>query len=331
MISANSSKCKHKPDEERYDVVWERIKKELGDVLEQRKPCTCMRELRPYENYAKTLTLVTATGSEWFAEARNLVASIHKWEGTMRIVVYDLGMTKKQLEEANTWANVEVVGFEAACQRAEKSPAVKGNPKLCSAHVKNGAWRPFVLLDAALEYGEYLFLHPGYEVVNTLHLVALQLYRDSVFSVTNEHDILEYARPEFLEDVVGGSRDFFEFKPLCTPNLFGYVCNKEYFYKVLVPMAGCARDYKRCWAAAHNGEKADTYTVDDVVATAYLLNNTCYTCNRDTNVYDSFPHGNLPKTATSLYWHLRRRIDILVPRMKNPKLPGMEPKLKSGN
>ena len=300
----------------------------MKGVLGHRKTCTCMRELRPYNNYKKTLTLVTAAGSDWFEEAKNLVASIHKWEDAMEIVLYDLGLTHEQSAEARGWLNVRVVPFLQACERTEGSPAVRGNPKLCNKHVERGTWRPFVLLDAALTIGEYLFLHPGYEVVNTLHLVALQLYRDSVFSVTNEHDVLEFARPKFFK-YIGAKPEFFEFKPLCTPNLFGYVCNKEYFYKVLLPVAQCARDYKKCWGVAFNGNAGSSgFTTDDVVMTSYLLNNTCYTCNRDTNVYDYFPHYNLPKTPTSLYWHLRRRIDVLVPRMKHPKTLGLAPKTK---
>lgn len=247
----------------------------------------------------------------------------------MNIVIYDLGMSREQAEEARKWLNVDVIPFVSACKRAENSPAVKGNPKMCTKHVKRGTWRPFVFLDAALEYGEYLFLHPGYEVVNTLHLVALQLYRDSVFSVTNEHDILEYANTTFLENALKTKAEFFEFKPLCTPNLFGYVCNREYFYKVLVPMAECARDYERCWSTAHNGVNPTQFTVDDVVATAYLLNNTCYTCNRDPNVFDSYAHSGYPDGPTSLYWHLRRRIDVIVPRMKNNKNPDLKPILKN--
>lgn len=287
-----------------------------------------MRELRPYENYAKTLTLVTATGKGWFKQAKNLVASIHKWESTMKIVIYDLGMSSKQVAEANKWLNVDVVPFVAACKRAESSPAVKGDPDACENHVKRGAWRPFVFLDAALEYGEYLFLHPGFEVVNTLHLVALQLYRDSVFSVTNEHDILEYANPTFLESALKTKAEFFEFKPLCTPNIFGYVCNREYFYKVLAPMAECARDYNKCWGIAHNGLNPTQFTVDDVVATAYLLNNTCYTCNRDPNVFDSYLHQEPSRAPASLYWHLRERIDIIVSRMKVTRRPELKPILK---
>jgi len=323
----DSPKCKHVRGQLRNAELWKKFKTEFNEETQPQEPCTCMRELRPYSDYPTRITLVTAADSDWFSELQNFVGSVHFWEPRMSIAVYDLGLIPSQLQEIATWRNVVVWPFYESCAHVESSNIVHGSPQLCNKHIKRGSWRPFVLLHAALTDGEFLFLSAGHELRNILEPLALQLYRDSVFSVTVTHDITRFADERMLR-AVGADRDFFEFKPVCSPGVFGYVCSVDILRRVLLPAAACARNYDDCWSLAHKDPDPPSKQVistDDLVLSAVLLNNTCYTCNRDLPYY-AYRGGSDPtrKTPATLQEHMLRDVDVLYNRQQRSPKPYTE-------
>ena len=83
-----------------------------------------------------TLLAVTAADAAYFDRLRNLVGSIHIWEPSMCIEVYDLGMSRWQLEQLAAFANVHIrkLGFDV----------LPGHV----SHVPIFAWKPVAMRDS---------------------------------------------------------------------------------------------------------------------------------------------------------------------------------------
>eukprot|EP00727_Mastigamoeba_balamuthi_P010808 m51a1_g635 hypothetical protein (686) ;mRNA; r:155996-158431 len=321
LLKTTDSKCQHR-NGVKNDKAWAELLASDPVAFAGDKPCRCLHSARPVGAYSGTTTVVTAANSAWFRELQNLVGSVHHHEPEMAIVVYDLGLSPENLETLRTWRNVEVRAFVPACEEVEaRMPG--GNAELCRQHAdvasSSDAWRPFVLAHAATTIGEYLFLTAGHELRNSLEPLVVQLRRDGIFTVCVIHDLTQWSTSAYFS-AVGISQQWLEFRPLCSPAVFGFSCDDRILRGVLAPMLACARR-KECWGNARGPESP--YSAADVVMSTMIYNNTCYTCNRDTPYYEyrgsmQDPVINAP---TPMRQHLQRGYRVLFNRHQGSPKP----------
>ena len=52
---------------------------------------------------AINITIVTGATSSYFGQLKNLIGSIHVWEPTLDIYIYDLGLNSEELAKISKW------------------------------------------------------------------------------------------------------------------------------------------------------------------------------------------------------------------------------------
>ena len=66
----------------------------------------------PKIQQSEEITIITYANKNFYTALRNLVGSVHFWEPQLQIVVFDLGMLDKHLEDIRKWRNTKLVTFD---------------------------------------------------------------------------------------------------------------------------------------------------------------------------------------------------------------------------
>lgn len=118
------------------------------------------------------LTLVTGCSSEYFPQLKNLIGSLHAHEPGTSALVYDLGLTSNQRQAVRGWRNVQLARFPF-----EKHPP----------HVRtlaNYAWKMLLVLEAASQASNLLYLDTGIELRSDLSKLRRILSHEGYFFTT---------------------------------------------------------------------------------------------------------------------------------------------------
>ena len=87
--------------------------------------------------------IVTAASSEYLDRLANLIGSIHFWEKSFRIVVYDLGLEEESRRMVRSWDNVVLKEIDV---ESRGLPEHFASPPLV-------AYKAWAVIDAMKEYG----------------------------------------------------------------------------------------------------------------------------------------------------------------------------------
>ena len=98
--------------------------------------------------------LVTAASHHFFPFLKNLVGSVHFWESSLPVIIYDMGLTEEERKEIRRWKDVSLRTLDWS-----KQPQ----------HVRDlytYAWKPLVIQDALsrCEQGMLLYQDAGQEI-----------------------------------------------------------------------------------------------------------------------------------------------------------------------
>ena len=131
---------------------------------------------------AGDFVVVTGASSSFFDRAVNLVGSLHHWAPNVRIIFYDLGLSRLQADDVSTWEDVEMRKFPTG----QYGQHVHTNETL----TRNGAlgaysWRAPILLNVSAEHQCMLWLDSGIEVRGPLTSIIGHIAVDGHFFVTN--------------------------------------------------------------------------------------------------------------------------------------------------
>ena len=96
------------------------------------------------------MVIVTAADSRYFIGLANLVGSVHYWSSATEIVIYDLGLDHRQLDEVGRWRNVRQVGGFLD----------REIPDHCRK-LRLYAWKPLVIEDAIRQHESVLWVDAG--------------------------------------------------------------------------------------------------------------------------------------------------------------------------
>ena len=65
------------------------------------------------------LVVVSGVSAGWFDRLENLVGSIHFWSPTVKLEIYDLGMTMQQREQVSSWKNTVLLNLQQYLEHEE--------------------------------------------------------------------------------------------------------------------------------------------------------------------------------------------------------------------
>ena len=127
--------------------------------------------------------VATAASAEYFLALMNLVGSLHHYEPDTPILVYDLGLSQRQLHVVRAYVDgVIVVPF----MFDEFPPHVRD--------LGNYAWKACVVLDAVSRFGSVLFLDAGMELRYFLPDLRARLAAQGAWFVAAVHDMPLHTR-----------------------------------------------------------------------------------------------------------------------------------------
>jgi hypothetical protein len=126
--------------------------------------------------------IVTGASSGFFDRAVNLVGSIHHWAPRVKVIFYDLGLSRVQAEDVATWEDVEMRKFVFD----QYGDHLHVDEKKTRNGVQGAySWRAPILLNVSDEHQCMLWLDAGIEVRAPLTTIIGHIAVDGHFFVTN--------------------------------------------------------------------------------------------------------------------------------------------------
>ena len=219
--------------------VSAKILEQQWDPVQQQKRMVHAIKLETAEkdgnHHKHEMVVVTGANSGYFHALENFIGSMHFWEPTRQIVVYNLGLTSSQIEQVNMWHNVQL-----------EWP--RGIPSTYALHVhalKKYAWKTNAIYESTKKYVSTLWLDAGCEVRGPLTVIESILRKDGVFLVQGQDEDMT----RWVHDGTFGyfkvERSAFSKKPSFAGGIEGWALNSEAYHKILEPLVECANK-KEC-------------------------------------------------------------------------------------
>jgi meiotically up-regulated gene 157 (Mug157) protein len=181
------------------------------------------------------MVVVTGANSGYFHALENFIGSMHFWEPTRQLVVYNLGLSASQIEQVKTWHNVHL-----------EWP--NGIPSTYAPHVhalKKYAWKTNAIYESTKKYAATLWLDAGCEVRGPLTDIESILRKDGVFLVQGQDgDMTRWVHDETLR-YFNVERSAFSKKPSFAGGIEGWILNSKAYHQILEPLVECANK-KEC-------------------------------------------------------------------------------------
>ena len=181
------------------------------------------------------MVVVTGANSGYFHALENFIGSMHFWEPTRPIIVYNLGLSASQVDQVNTWHNVHL-----------EWP--RGIPKTYAPHVhalKKYAWKTNAIYESTNKYAATLWLDAGCEVRGPLTDIESILQKDGVFLVQGQDgDMTRWVHDGTLR-YFNVERSAFSKKHSFAGGIEGWIQNSKAYHKILEPLVECANK-KEC-------------------------------------------------------------------------------------
>ncbi|MEM7061699.1 MAG: DUF1647 domain-containing protein [Cyanobacteria bacterium P01_B01_bin.77] len=175
------------------------------------------------------MVIVTAANSAYFMGLENLVGSIHFWAPKHKIILYDLGLEKADLEEINYWKNISVVrGFMP-----------QNAPPHCRV-IHCYAWKPIAIYHALQQYPAVLWIDAGSDLRSPLDTVQSHLEREGHFFVQGQDLDMTLMSHDGCYEALNAQKSDFQGKPYFAGNLQGYVQHSHAHTHILEPLYTCA-------------------------------------------------------------------------------------------
>ena len=208
-----------------------------------------------------TFLVVTAASEKFFDRLENFIGSIHFWEPSQEILIYDLGLTKSQLLTVLCWKNVQITSFPFS------------NYPLHVRNIYNYAWKP-ILISLALEQAEtILVLDSGLEIRQTLDNIKTILIAEGYFIATQSNFVMRKTHVDtFTYLNVLNVHDFD--KPFCSGGIQGYRKNATTTKRILPKVVKCALE-ETCIAPIGAGRSNHNFDQSVLSIVVYDAGLTC--------------------------------------------------------
>jgi len=260
----------------------------------------------PY-SLGSSIHLVTWSlgGSSSFASLWNLLGSVALWEPSLLVLVYDLGLTQRQLLQLQCAKNVIVRPFDFDAVDAHIHAGVHGRPSSSRSHshsnssdgdaapllspapysavrrLAEGQFQALLLWDALQHASTVLLVDPSLELRQPLAGVLAALRRDGALLVGQGRGarmLVRQTLPATLRALGAAGGAGLGRADLCSADLLGVVRASPLYDLLATPAAQCALRSPQCWAP--RGASPDTHRFGQSVFSV-LLARSGGTCSRN--------------------------------------------------
>ncbi|KAL6757879.1 hypothetical protein V8C86DRAFT_2612716 [Haematococcus lacustris] len=245
----------------------------------------------PFSHHvADDLVIVTGATASFFDRLSNMVGSVHVWEPTQRVIVYDLGFSQTQLAKMMCWRNVEVRRFPY-----EKYPDHVRD-------VRNYAFKTLVLQEALADSSAVLWIDSGLELRAPMTTMRTELAKHGHVSAMQEDLIGDamYTFTRTMVDFYGLGAHWDEIKQwgFCAGGLQGFVRGSDAERLVLNPVVNCSLHEKECIAPPGSSRK--NHNFDQTALTIQIWANNFSCLPRETHCMWSVKKVSRDPRALSL-------------------------------
>ncbi|XP_013396386.1 uncharacterized protein LOC106163376 [Lingula anatina] len=208
-----------------------------------------------------SFTLVTGANSKYYSPGlRNFVASAQHWAPGLNIVVWDLGLTPGQVQEAQTWCNVAYRRFPF-----EKYPRhVK--------HLRKYAWKPVIIKHMVDELNNIVWIDAGSHIEGNITKIDNLIQKDGYLLLQGQDKDTTMFLHVRMCTFMGLDKKTFKLKPSYSGNLNGWSKRKDTYEMILKPWVKCALT-KECIAPAgsnHGNHRYDQSALTVITYTSGL-------------------------------------------------------------
>jgi len=183
------------------------------------------------------MIVVTAADAKYFRGLKNLVGSVHFWAPSIRILVYDLGLTATMRREASDWCDVRLI------------PGILNDLPVQLRDLYLYAWKPLAIKEALEREESVLWLDAGSDIRAPLDTIDEYIHSDGHFLARGQDvDMTKMSHPQMYRAL---GADPFDFRKLghFSGSVQGYLKHSDAYQHVLLPMAAKAL-LKECIAPA---------------------------------------------------------------------------------
>lgn len=177
------------------------------------------------------MVIVSGSDDQYFHALKNLAGSIRYWAPNHKLVVYNLGMSKANLENLKTWVNVLDVKWK------------EGIPDHYPRHLRSlkaYAWKPVAINETLHEYKQIFWLDAGSTVAGPITEAIHITQQNGIFLVKGQDsDMKEKSHPGTYK-AFGYEKQSFRAGPHYSGNTQAYLYPSRYVNTVVIPNAQCA-------------------------------------------------------------------------------------------
>jgi Protein of unknown function (DUF1647) len=182
------------------------------------------------------MVIVSGADNSYFRSLTNLAGSIRYWAPTLKLVVYNLGMTEEQLRTIEKWGNLLELKWR------------EGIPSHYPEHfkmLKGYAWKPVAINESVHEYKQIFWLDAGSTITGPI-TPAINITRNTgIFLVKGQDSDMKPKSHPGMFEAFGYNKDSFQAGPHYSGNTQAYLYPSRYIGTVVIPNAACALD-ERC-------------------------------------------------------------------------------------
>ncbi|XP_013421930.1 uncharacterized protein LOC106181926 isoform X1 [Lingula anatina] len=196
------------------------------DATPSKPPVPLLPQTQLSDNY--NLTIVTASNKKFYKALVNFVGSVHFWEPSTNLVIYDLGLRESQREFIQTWCRTELLKFD-----------FKSFPPHF-ATVDQFAWKPIIIREAVRRFGVILWSDAGSDIRGPLTKIREYLHLDKYFFVQGQDTDMVETCHKMMFDYLHQNVTRFKGKYSYAGGLHGWVKDSRAFNEILQPWVTCA-------------------------------------------------------------------------------------------
>jgi hypothetical protein len=177
------------------------------------------------------MVIVSGSNDQYIHALKNLAGSIRYWAPNHKLVVYNLGMSKENLENLKTWVNVLDIKWK------------EGIPDHYPRHLhslKAYAWKPVAINESLHEYKQIFWLDAGSTVAGPITEAIRITQQSGIFLVKGQDsDMKEKSHPGTY-NAFGYDKTSFRAGPHYSGNTEADLYPSRYVDTVVIPNAQCA-------------------------------------------------------------------------------------------
>jgi len=175
------------------------------------------------------MIFITAANSHYFNGLMNLVGSIHFWSPDRKIVIFNLGLTYRQIKEINKWNNAALVNNWLSSDLPEHCRVI---------HIY--AWKPVIINHAIKQHSSILWIDAGSDIRAPVAEIQNHIDQDGHFFVQGQDTDMTLMSHDNCYRSMGTRKALFQRKEHFAGNLQGYKRRSQAHNMILDPLYLCA-------------------------------------------------------------------------------------------